>query len=265
MDSNTGNNSSGYTAGIDIGSAYSKAVILTGTEMKGWAVIASGNSYRQAADKVFNEALAKVGVESGRIERIAATGSGASSVAQATKTISEITCQAKAVNFLLPSVRTVIDIGAQFSRVFRVDSGGRAMDFVISEKCAGGSGRLLQVIARVLHVDITELGALSIKATQKVDFTTSCAVFIESEVISRVAEGCAKEDIIAGVQKSLGTKVRVLAERVGFNPDFAFVGGSANNAGLVRNIEEIFETRVLVPPQPQIVAALGAALLAGED
>ena len=180
----------------------------------------------------------------------------------ANQAVSEITAQGRAVNFLYPSVRTVIDIGAQFSRIFRVEANGTVSNFVISEKCAAGSGRLLQVIARVLQIDVKDMGKLSLNSTQRVDFTTNCAVFIESEVISRIAEGYTREDIAAGVQRSLAAKVQVLVERVGMVPDFALVGGTANNRGLVKSIEEGLKTELVIPEQPQIMAALGAALMA---
>ena len=251
-----------YVAGVDIGSAYSKAVVLgENHNILGWAVIPSGNDYRAAADTVLEQALKKAGLVLADLSHLASTGYGATSVLQTDRTLSEITAQGVAVNFLFPSVRTVIDIGAQFSRVFHVDGKGNVTDFVISEKCAAGSGRLLQVIARVLQIDIAKLGELSLQSTQKVDFTTNCAVFIESEVISRIAEGAKKEDIIAGVQRSLAVKVEVLAERVGCKPDFCFIGGAANNKGLIAAIEEGLKAKLLIPEEPRITAALGAALI----
>jgi predicted CoA-substrate-specific enzyme activase len=256
------NNSDNYFAGVDIGSAYAKAVIISGSEIAGWAVVPSGNSYRAAAGTVLESALKSASLNPEQVSCTAATGAGAASVPGTDQIVNEITVQGRAVNFLYPAVRTAIDIGAQFSRVFRVEASGSVSNFVVSEKCAAGSGRLLQVLARVLQVDIKDLGDLSLKSTKRIDFTTNCAVFIESEVISRIAEGNSREDIIAGVQRSLAAKVRVLAERVGLVPDFAFVGGGANNRGLVMSIEEILQARVYIPPQPQIVAALGAALVA---
>lgn len=253
-----------YVAGIDVGSAFTKAVVLCNENICGQAVIPSGNNYRQAATNVLNKALEIAGLNEKTITCIVATGGGAQSVAIANKTISEITCQGRSIHYLFPDVRTVIDIGAQFSRVFHVDINGRVTNFILSEKCAAGSGRLLQVMARVLQVELSDMGDLALKSTKKVDFTTSCAVFIESEIVSRIAEGYKKEDIIAGVQRSLTAKVQVLAERVGLMADFALVGGTAFNKGLVKSLGDTFQAEIVVPPQPQIIAALGAALLAGE-
>lgn len=250
--------------GIDIGSTFSKAVVVSDKSIRGWAIVASGGNYRAAADEVLNKALAKADIAFSDIAHVIATGYGAASVPQVNESVSDMTCQGRGISYLFPSVRTVVDIGGQFSRVFRVDKQGRVVNFVFSEKCAAGSGRLLQVIARVLQVDIEELGELSLKSKNKVDFTTSCAVFIESELISRIAEGFLKEDIAAGVHRALAAKIQVLIERVGFEPDCALVGGGAKNIGLVRSIEDGLKVNVLIPEQPQIVAALGAALIAEE-
>ena len=200
-------------------------------------------------------------LESSALAYIVSTGCGASSVSCANRTLSEITAQAKAANHLFPAVRTVIDIGAQFSRVSHTDGKGNVTDFVISEKCAAGSGRLLQVLARVLQVNLTELGQLSLKSTKTVEFTTNCAVFIESEIVSRIAEGENRQDIIAGVQRSLAMKAAVLAERIGAKPDFCFLGGAANNAGLAEAIKKALNGPLSVPENPQYTAALGAALI----
>ncbi len=192
-----------------------------------------------------------------------ATGYGAANVSLANQVANDISCQGRGIFYLLPSVRTAVDIGGQFSRALRVDGEGRTVAFVFSEKCAAGSGRLLQVIARVLHVDIQELDELSLKSKNKVDFTTGCAVFNESEAVSRIAEGASKEDIAAGIHRALAAKVQSLVERLGFEPDLALVGGGAKNIGLVKSIEGGRGIKALIPDEPQLVAALGAALIAG--
>lgn len=255
-----------YFAGVDIGSAYAKAVVLDERrEIRGWSVAPSGNDYRVAADAVLDGAVKKAGLVISDLSYIAATGCGAGSVLRANRTLNEITANGRAANYLFPPVSTVIDIGAQFSRVFRVDGKGNVTDFVVSEKCAAGSGRLLQVISRVLQVDITELGNLSLNSTKNIEFTTSCAVFIESEVISRIAEGVKKEDIIAGVHRSLAAKVSVMSERLGAKPDFCFVGGAAANSGLVKSLEGAFNSHLHIPENPQLTGAIGAAIMAGTD
>lgn len=250
--------------GVDVGSTFSKAVVVSNNNIRGWSIIPSGGDYRVAANEVLKKALSKAGISSDSIAFVVATGYGAASVSNADEMVSDMTCQGRGISYLFPSARTVVDIGGQYSRVFRVDEEGRVVNFVFSEQCAAGSARLLQVIARVLQVDIEELGELSLKSNKKVDFTTSCAVFIESELISRIAEGFLKEDIAAGIHRALAAKIQVLVERVGLEPDCALVGGGAKNIGLVRSIEEGLEIKTLIPEEPQVVAALGAALIAEE-
>jgi predicted CoA-substrate-specific enzyme activase len=262
--SDTGSAINGKFVGLDIGSTYSKAVVLGGGDICGWAVIPSVGNYKSTAEKVLNNAVNKAGIGYDDITFIVATGYGAASVSHVDDIVNDMTCQGRGISYALPSVRTVADIGGQFSRVFRVDEKGRVVNFVFSEKCAAGSGRLLQVIARVLQVDIDELGDLSLKSKNKVDFTTSCAVFIESELVSRIAEGFLKEDIAAGIHRALASKVHVLMERIGFEPDYALVGGGARNIGLVKSFKEILQAEVLIPEHPQLIAALGAALIAEE-
>lgn len=254
----------GYFAGIDIGSAFSKAVVVAGSELVSYHIIPSGGNYKLAADEVAGRALSEAKLSFNDIAYVVATGYGAANVAFSNQVATDIACQSRGVYNLFPSARTVIDIGGQFSRVFKVGEGGRATAFVLSEKCAGGSGRFLQVIARVLQIDLKEIGQLSLKSKNKLDFNTGCAVFAESEAISRIAEGASKEDILAGVHRALAAKVQNLVERVGLEPDCALIGGGAKDIGLVRSIEEGLGLSLLVPEEPQIVAALGAALIAKE-
>ena len=254
----------GYFAGIDIGSAFSKAVVVAGSELVSYYIIPSGGNYKLAADEVAGRALSEAKLSFNDIAYVVATGYGAANVAFSNQVATDIACQSRGVYNLFPSARTVIDIGGQFSRVFKVGEGGRATAFVLSEKCAGGSGRFLQVIARVLQIDLKEIGQLSLKSKNKLAFNTGCAVFAESEAISRIAEGASKEDILAGVHQALAAKVQNLVERVGLEPDCALIGGGAKDIGLVRSIEEGLGLSLLVPEEPQIVAALGAALIAKE-
>jgi predicted CoA-substrate-specific enzyme activase len=165
---------------------------------------------------------------------------------------------------IFPSVRTVIDVQGMSSQVIRLDDEGRVVNFVASERCAAGSGRFLDVIANVLRIDLEDVGSLSLKSKNPVVFTTGCAVFGESEAISRVSEGASKEDILAGVHKALANKVSTLVDRVGLEKDCAISGGGALNIGLVRSVEEKLGIPLLVPPQPQFINAIGAAIVAEE-
>jgi predicted CoA-substrate-specific enzyme activase len=248
--------------GIDIGSITAKAVIVDSGKLLSWVVLPAGSDIRSAARLAADQAISKAGIKKEDIVYTAATGYGAANAEAADETVSDITAHGLGAHYFFPAVRTVVDIGGQFSRAFRLDDSGHVVSFVMSEKCAAGSGRLLQVIARVLRVNVEDLGPLALKSTRKVDFTTGCAVFNESEAISRIAEGETREDIAAGVARSLAAKVQSMVERVGLQPDLALTGGGAKNAGLVKAVEEKLGQKVLVAEEPRITAALGAALTA---
>jgi len=253
-----------YVAGIDIGSAFSKAVVMAGDKIISYQVIPSAGDYKLAADEVAGKALGKAKLSLADIGCTVATGYGAASVSFAAEVASDISADGRGVIYLFPSARTVVDIGGQFTKVFKIDERGKPTAFLLSEKCAAGSGRFLQIIARVLRVELKDIGKLSLKSKKRVDFNTGCAVFAESEAISRIAEGAAKEDILAGLHRTLAAKIETMAERVGIEPDCALIGGGAKDIGLVKSIEERLGRRLLLPEEPQIVAALGAALIAGE-
>jgi predicted CoA-substrate-specific enzyme activase len=253
-----------YVAGIDIGSAFSKAVVMAENKIIAYHVMPSGGNYKLTAEEVAGEALAKAKLSLKDIDYTVATGYGAANVSFSNQAASDISCLARGVFYLFPTARTAIDVGGQFTKVFRLDERGRAVAFLLSEKCAAGSGRFLQVIARVLQIDLKDIGELSLKSKNRVDFNTGCAVFAESEAVSRIAEGASKEDILAGLHRTLAAKIQTMVVRLGIEPDCALVGGGAKDIGLVRSIEERLACSLLLPDEPQIVAALGAALMAGE-
>jgi len=253
-----------YYIGVDIGSSFSKAVVLSGNELVSCHVIPSGGNYRLAADNVINEVLRKAELIPEDIACTVATGYGGSSVSHYDRLATDISCQGRGIFHLFPSARTVIDIGGQFSRVVKLDDKGRNVSFLMGEKCAGGSGRFLQVIAHVLGLDLEEIGPVSLKSKNKVSFNTGCAVFAETEAVSRIAEGAAVEDILAGVHDALAARIQTLVERLGMERDVALTGGGAKDIGLVRSIEQTLDTSTLVSEEPQIVAALGAALIAAD-
>jgi len=253
-----------YSMGIDIGSVTTKAAIIKDGELIVSHIIPSGANYRIAAQRAMEEVLAKGGLSPSDIAYIIATGYGASSADFVQERVTDISCCARGVHHVFPSVRTVIDIGGQASKAIRVNEEGRATNFVVSERCAAGSGRFLQIIARVLQVDMKDIGPLSLKSENPITYTTGCAVFGESEAISRVAEGTSKEDIVAGVHNAIAAKVSNLTDRVGLEEDCALTGGGALDVGLVKRVEEKLRVHLLVPAEPQISAAFGAALFAEE-
>jgi len=250
--------------GIDIGSAYSKGVIMLDDEIGGSCVVPSGGNYELTADRVSKELLSRADQSSKRIVYTIATGYGARSVTFADEVVTDISCHSKGIFYLSPSVRTVVDVGDLFSKAFRIDERGNSLNFLLSGKCAGGSARVLQVIAKVLQIKLEDIGELSLKSQKRVDFNTGCAVFAETEAVSRVAEGVAKEDLLAGIHRALAAQLHSLAERVGIERDFAVVGGGARDIGLLKAVEEITGFDIVVPPEPHLTAALGAAVIARE-
>ncbi|MHB8111436.1 MAG: acyl-CoA dehydratase activase [Syntrophorhabdaceae bacterium] len=254
-----------YVLGIDVGSGYSKAVVLENGELRSYAVIPSGGDYREAGRHAGEIALEKIGLAQKDVRRTIAAGYGGNMVDFADDTSTDISCHAMGVSHLFPTVKTVMDVGAQYSRAIRMDENGRLANFIMNEKCAGGSGKFLQVAARILHINVADIGELSLKAEKPVEFTTGCAVFAESEAVSRISEGASPADILAGIHNAMASKIVTLVMRVGLSPDCAVTGGGALDSGLVRAIGKEIGMKLFVPEHPQITAALGAALMAWEQ
>jgi len=253
-----------YFMGIDIGSGSSKGVITEDGKLLTYNLLPSGVNYRTVSQQLRDELMEKAGLSPEDITCIVATGQGSANVPFSDQQITDIRCCARGINSIFPSVRTVIDVQGQSSQVIRLNEKGQVVNFVISEKCAAGSGRFIDVIANVLQLELEDIGPLSLKSDNPVVFTTACAVFGESEAVSRVSEGIAKEDILAGVHQALAEKLASLVERVGLEEQCAISGGGGLNIGLIRRLEEKLGVELLVPPRPQFVTALGAAILAEE-
>jgi len=250
--------------GIDIGSVASKGVVTEDGKLLAYHLLPSGVNYQTVAQKLREELLAKAELSVEDIAYTIATGQGSGNVPFSNQQVTDIICCARGINSIFPSVRTVIDVQGQSSQVIRLNEKGQVTNFVVSEKCAAGSGRFLDVIANVLQVELKNIGTLSLKSKNPITFTTGCAVFGESEAISRVVEGVAREDILAGVHKALADKISALINRVELEKDCAISGGGGLDVGLIKSVEEELGLQLLVPPQPQIVTALGAAIMAQE-
>ncbi len=253
------------TVGIDIGSCFSKGVLLRDFEVAASFECLSAGNYTSCAEKIFSSLLEQTSLSPTRVDRTVATGFGAKQVAFADETKSDIACHTKAVFSHSGAARTIIDIGDLHTKAIRVLDRGLVQNFLLSGNCAGGSGRILQVIAKVLQLKLDDLGPLSMRSSKKIDFNTGCAVFAESEAISRVADGVAKEDLLAGLNRALAAQINSLAERIGVEPKLYLVGGGARNPGLVEAFKELRDETVSVLPQPQMSAALGAAMIATES
>jgi predicted CoA-substrate-specific enzyme activase len=250
--------------GIDIGSASSKGIALGDQGVLASFECPSGGDFKLTADRIREALLSETGISAENISRTVATGYGSKVVSFADEIKSDIACHAKGVSSLLPSVRTVIDVGDLYTKVFRIDGNGSVHKFLLSGKCAGGSGRILQVMAKVLQVKVEEIGELSLKSEKRIEFNTGCAVFAESEAISRISQEVKKEDVLAGVHRALAAQINSLVERLGVESEVAMVGGGARDVGLVQVLREIRGHDILVPPGPHMTAALGAALVAME-
>ena len=251
--------------GVDIGAGTSKGVITKDGKPLAYHLLPSGANYRVAAQKLREELLSKAGLLPEDIAYTIVTGCGAGSVPFSGQEVADLRCCARGISTIFPSVRTVIDVGEQSSQVIRLSEGGQVINFVVNEKCAAGSGRFLSVIANVLRIDLKDIGPLSLRSRNPVTFTTGCAVFGESEAVSRVAEGSSKEDILAGVHKALADKISALIDRVGLEKQCAISGGGGLDVGLIKSVEGKLGVQLLVPPQPQIITALGAAIMAEES
>jgi predicted CoA-substrate-specific enzyme activase len=256
-----------YVLGIDIGSASSKGVLLSvkNQGLLGSFECPSGGDFKSTAQKIRKELLCQTGISAGDISRVVTTGYGSTSVTFADEVKPDIVCDAKGISSLLPSVKTVIDVGDLYTKVLRIDGNGSVHNFLMSGMCAGGSGRILQVIAKVLQVKVEEMGELSLKSKKRVEFSTGCAVFAESEAISRLSQEVTKEDLLAGIHRALAAQINSLVERMGVEKDVAMIGGCARDVGLVQALKEVRGHDILVPTSPHMIGALGAAIIAIES
>ncbi|MET3617193.1 putative CoA-substrate-specific enzyme activase [Peptoniphilus olsenii] len=251
-----------YTMGVDIGSTASKSIILKdGKEIVSTSVVDVGAG-TSGPSRTIGETLKNSGLNREDISYVMATGYGRNSLKEADAQMSELSCHAKGAYFLFPNVKTIIDIGGQDAKALKIGDNGMLENFVMNDKCAAGTGRFLDVIARVLEVDISQLQDLDAKSTKDVSISSTCTVFAESEVISQLASGSKIEDIVKGIHNSIASRVGSLAKRVGLNDDIIFTGGVALNEGMVRALEENTGHKIHTSPYCQLNGALGAALFA---
>ncbi len=248
------------TMGVDIGSTSSKAVVLKDGDILTYQLIPLGTG-TSGPEQVYQAALANAGVTREDIDRLIVTGYGRLSFQHADKQVSEVSCHAQGVHFLFPSVRTVIDIGGQDIKAMSLSPDGMLVNFVMNDKCAAGTGRFLDVMARVLDVRTEDLGEISTHSTKEVAISNTCTVFAESEVISKLASDEAVPDIVAGIHRSVAKRVAGLTLRVGVTPDVAMSGGVAKNRGVVTALEKELDTTILVSEYCQFAGAIGAAVI----
>jgi predicted CoA-substrate-specific enzyme activase len=250
-------------AGIDIGSRVTKTAILKDNKILSYSIIDSCSDPEKAAKWSMEEALSKSRLSWDEITYIVATGYGRVAFKKANKIVTELTCHARGAHFFYPTVRTVIDIGGQDSKVIQVDEIGNMIDFAMNDKCAAGTGRFLEIVSHILEIPIEEMGNFSLSSTYPLHLSSTCAVFAETEVISLLASKQKKEDIAAGVHSAIARRVGNMVKSFGTKEDIVFVGGVAKNEGVKRALERFLDKNfVPVRSDPQIIGAIGAALLA---
>ncbi len=249
-------------AGIDIGSVSTEMVILEDSAPARSIIMPTGSNSRKAAEKVLYRACEETGYSLGDFQFIVATGYGRKTADFSHRDVTELSCHARGAWHLNNDVRTVIDIGGQDSKVIRVGQSGKSLDFIMNDKCAAGTGRFLEVMSRALEVEIGEMGEIAVAAKESVQISSMCTVFAESEVVSLIAEGKPRDCIIRGLMDSIASRVVGMVHRVGPRPPFMLTGGVAKNRGVVRALERKLSASIQVPDEPQIVGALGAALIA---
>jgi predicted CoA-substrate-specific enzyme activase len=250
------------TLGIDIGSISTKAAIMADGQLLHTKVAMTGYNAEMAARKIYDEVLAEAAIDPSAVARVVATGYGRKSCPMADKTYTEIMCHAAGARYLNQDVKGIIDIGGQDSKVILLDAEGRVANFVMNDKCAAGTGRFLEVMARALDVDLDAFGALSLRAQNPSKISSLCTVFAESEVISLIAKGEKRENIIAGIHESISSRVLAMAKRVGLSGLIMMTGGVAKNIGVVRAFETALGQPVAVSEYAQVNGAIGAACLA---
>ncbi|MDP8225468.1 MAG: acyl-CoA dehydratase activase [Candidatus Lernaella stagnicola] len=250
-------------AGVDIGSLSTETILMDDQgDILAQNVLLTGASSVKASQKSYAEALAAAGLTAADVTFCVVTGYGRNKSELADARITEITCHAKGASVLFPGVKTVIDIGGQDSKVIRVNGDGSVADFVMNDKCAAGTGRFLEVMARTLEVDLEELGPLALRSDADVKVSSMCTVFAESEVVSLIGDGVPEPRIAWGVCRSVADRSASLAERVRVTEPVVMTGGVAKNPGVVAALEKRLGIKLVIPDNPQIVGALGAAHLA---
>jgi predicted CoA-substrate-specific enzyme activase len=253
--------------GVDVGSLTCDAVLISGDgAVLGRSVVPTGARNVQAIERARSEALAAAGnVAPERVRATVATGYGRNRVDDRLAAVTEITCHARGVEALLPGTEVLVDIGGQDSKAIRLDGKGRVLEFAMNDKCAAGTGRFLEAMARALEVKLSELETLDARATQHRAISSMCTVFAESEVVSLIAEGAERTEIARGLHRAIAARTQALVKRVARNAgelSVAMSGGVARNQGVVRALCEALGCPVQVAPAPDTVGALGAALIA---
>lgn len=251
-------------AGIDVGSLTAKAVILGSGGIYSYALQPTEINISEVAKSVTNNALKKANLSFEDVDDFISTGYGRISIPFAPKNVTEITCNAVGVSHLYPEARVIIDIGGQDSKVIKLDNNGKVTRFAMNDKCAAGTGKFLEVAAQTLGIPLDKLGEISLKSNKKILINNVCTVFAQTEIVSLIAQQKAIEDIIAGLHESIVRRVYGLVSSINPEPDgnVVMTGGVAKNIAIVKAFELVMGRKILIPDNPQIITAHGAALIA---
>lgn len=253
-----------FTAGVDVGSTQTKCVIIgPDRQIVARALTETGANVTRAAQRSFDQALQSAGIERERVLCVAGTGYGRFKVEFGDLQITEISCHAKGACSVFPGTRTVIDMGGQDAKGIKVQD-GEVLDFVMNDKCAAGTGRFLATAAEVLNVSLDEIGGLSLQAKQPVRLSTVCTVFVESDIMSYLAQGKKVPDILGGIHSAIAARTIALVRRVGLEQEITFTGGVSRNLGMVRALEDKLGLRLNVCEDSHYMGAIGAAAFALE-
>lgn len=255
-----------YTAGIDSGSTSTDAVIIDkDKKIIGKSIVPTGSGATNGAKKALFQALEQAGLSEDDLTLTVTTGYGRENIGFGNSSVTEITCHARGAHYLNPKARTVIDIGGQDSKVIRIDENGAVLSFVMNDKCAAGTGRFLDMMARTMELSLDEMGELGLKWKGDVTISNMCTVFAESEVVSLVAQDTLPADIIHGLNKSVAGKTVSLVKRLGGESEYIMTGGVAKNKGIVEAIEDKLGEKLYISDDSQLCGAIGAALIGMES
>lgn len=255
-----------FFLGIDSGSTSTNSVIIDeNKKILAYSIVRTSSKSSIGLQNALDDVLKKCDISLTDISYIVSTGYGRISIPFSNKSVTEITCHGKGANFLNPSIRTIIDIGGQDSKAIKIDSEGNVLDFLMNDKCAAGTGKFLEMMSKTLEISIDEMGPLSLKSKENISITSMCSVFAESEVISLIAENKEKSDIVHGLCNSVANRTTSLVNRLNIEENFMMTGGVAKNIGVVKCIEKKLSNKLFIPKEPEIVGALGAALIGLEN
>jgi benzoyl-CoA reductase subunit D len=252
-------------AGIDVGGKNIHAVLLQDGDIVAKADGLAGINKAKAVEALYDGLLAQVGLGREQVERVVATGSAGKRVGFAGRVISDATADARGVNRLVPSARTVINVGSEQGLAIKISAEGRVLDFAINDKCAAGTGTFVEAVARALEIPLDEMARISLESTESIPINAQCAVFGESEVVSLIHAKTPKQDIARAVHDAVAGRVGAIARILRLEKDVVVIGGMALNTGFVRSLERVIKMEIIVPDDPGFVGAIGAAIAASAE